>query len=230
MRRTVLMAEELADVEDRLAKSANIQECLKECVDSLTELNEADGSRRDRTEANLRTMVERWSAELDLVKSETADELPKVDERDATISAITAGVEDYRLDAAEFVNELCDHKVRLTDELEKCRFTVDRLRAKVAAQNAPPVNWDRRPVTGDPDHSKSDETLRNEFNNYNVTASSSLLGHGDVDDNPQPQCSRSTDEPRPCSALIDESSFSYSTDSVQPYLATSVDNIDDAFP
>lgn len=230
MSRNQLMAKELANVEDQLAKSADTQECLKECVDSLTELNEANGSRRDRTEANLRSMVERWSAELDLVKSETVDELPKVGERDATISGITTGVEDYRLEAAEFVNGLCDRKVRLMDELEKCRYTVDRLRAKLAAQNALPANWDCRLVTGDPDYSKSDETLCNEFNNYSVTASSSLLGHGDVDDILQPQCSWSTNDPQPCSAVIDESSLSYSADSPQPYFAAAVYNIDDAFP
>lgn len=55
---------DLARARDRLAKASEREKYLKRCADHLTVLAETDQTRRDREEAELRTMAERLSAEL----------------------------------------------------------------------------------------------------------------------------------------------------------------------
>jgi len=61
---------ELDDIGDQLAKSAKMEECLRRCVDNLTVLAETERMRRDRDEQELRTTVDRLTAELDEVRQD----------------------------------------------------------------------------------------------------------------------------------------------------------------
>lgn len=62
--RTETLTRNLADARDQLAKESKLEECLKHCATNLTVLAEADRTRRDHEEAELRTMAKRLTAEL----------------------------------------------------------------------------------------------------------------------------------------------------------------------
>ncbi|XP_025207238.1 paramyosin-like [Melanaphis sacchari] len=61
---------ELDDINNQLAKSAKMEDCLKRCVDNLTVLAEAERMRRDREESELRKTVNQLTAKLDEVQQE----------------------------------------------------------------------------------------------------------------------------------------------------------------
>ncbi|XP_025192828.1 uncharacterized protein LOC112592882 [Melanaphis sacchari] len=58
------VSRQLAGAKDRLAKASETEEYLKRCTANLTVLAEADRTKRDREETELRTMAKRLTAEL----------------------------------------------------------------------------------------------------------------------------------------------------------------------
>ncbi|KAL5240177.1 hypothetical protein ACI65C_007587 [Semiaphis heraclei] len=64
----------LANARDQLAKETVTEECLKRCATNLTVLAEADRTRRDCKEAELRTVAKRLTAELGVARRD-ADRL-----------------------------------------------------------------------------------------------------------------------------------------------------------
>lgn len=55
---------ELDNLKDQLTRSVEKQVCLKECVDELTALSKTERMKRDQDELELRTTVDRLTAEL----------------------------------------------------------------------------------------------------------------------------------------------------------------------
>jgi len=68
--RAEAVSRNLADARDQLAKESKLEECLKHCATNLTVLAEADRTRRDSEETELRTTAKRLTAELGDARSE----------------------------------------------------------------------------------------------------------------------------------------------------------------
>jgi len=115
----------LADARDQLAKESELEECLKHCATNLTVLAEADRTRRDRKEAELRTMAKRLTAELGDLRCE-------VDRLRTVVEEMSVGAMGRKPAAFKCGGEgLGEDNIRLQAEL-KANFAAEaRLHARI---------------------------------------------------------------------------------------------------
>ncbi|XP_026807995.1 uncharacterized protein LOC113550399 [Rhopalosiphum maidis] len=131
---------DLAGAKDQLTKASEREEYLKRCAASLTVLAEADQTKRDREEMELRTMAKRLSAELgdaqcDLGRLRTVvEEMSDVvtGNKPAPITCSGEGLreDNYRLQAelkANLAEETALHAraAKLETALRQCHSRVD---------------------------------------------------------------------------------------------------------
>lgn len=137
------MSKELAEINGRLAKSAETKACLTECCKQLAALSEADHVIRDATETDVRATTKRMLAQLDRAESDVADEQRKIVRREEALREMMNQAVVYSQGAKSCVDGLRAENDRLLGELETSRVAVDALCAQVAALDAP-----RPPSTG----------------------------------------------------------------------------------
>jgi len=115
---------ELNNLKDQLARSVEKQACLKECVNELTVLSKTERMKRDQEEQELRTTVDRLTAEL----VEVQQEMNRLQSVEAEISVKLMHHESAQNERDEAVRS---ENARLQAQLGKSAIVEAALQSKV---------------------------------------------------------------------------------------------------
>lgn len=115
---------ELENTKNQLARSAEMQACLRECVDELTVLSKTERIKRDQDELELRTTVDRLKAEL----VEVQQDMNRLQSVEAEISIKLTHRESAQDELDEMVRT---ENARLQAQLGKSAIVEAALQSKV---------------------------------------------------------------------------------------------------